>query len=303
MISAFADIEKLAHEIAADPVLVACVEPHDPALIRSLDQAMKNRLVKPILIGDEQAILTASKQAGVETRGWELVRSTELNHSAYTALELIRDNKVGAICKGVFGVKDFLSLLFERRLGFRNSHNLASGILVCKSERLERMIFIADPIVNPQPEMMDLVGIVNNTVSFVHKLGIKLPKVALLAAVEVIYPQMPVTVAEAVIAKMADKGQIKGCLVDGPLSMDCALIESAAKEKGVTGAVAGQAEILIGPNLATSYGVYKALTMYTKCEYGVVLAGGKVPAVISSSYDSEESKYNSLLLAVIASKS
>jgi phosphate butyryltransferase len=302
MITGFSDIEKLALERAADPVLVACVEPHEPALIRVLDRAIKNRLVKPVMIGDEEAIAKASKQAGVETRGWELVRSTEPNHSAYTALELVRDNKVGAVCKGVFGMKDFLSVMFERKLGFRVAHNLVSGILLCKPERLGRLLFVADPIVNPEPEMMDLVGIVNNTVAFSRKLGYNMPKVALLAAVEVIYPQMPVTIEEAVIAKMADKGQIKNCLVDGPLSMDCAISESAAKEKGATGPVAGHAEIVIGPNLATSHGVYKALAMFANSEYGLVIVGGKVPAYITSAFDTDDAKYNSLLLSVIAAK-
>ena len=301
MITNFAELEKLARDKAKDPVLMACVEPHEPALLRALDKAIKIRLVKPVLIGDEKAIAVASREAGVDTLGWELVRSTDPDHSAYTALELIRDKKVGGVCKGVFGVKDFLSLLFERKLGFRAGHNLVSGVFACKLENLDRMLLVADPVVCPQPELMDLVAILNNTVGFAHKLDNKTPKVALLAAVEVIYPQMPVTIEEAVIAKMADKGQIKGCLVDGPLSMDVAVSESAAKEKGATGQVAGHADILISPNLATSYGVYKAFAMYTKCEYGLVLVGGQVPAVVSSSNDSELVKYNSLLLAIAAS--
>ncbi len=105
MLKNFADIEKLARERATDPLLIACVEPHEPKLIQAIDRAMKNRLIKPVLIGDETAILNASKEAGVETRGWELVRSPEPNHSVYKALELIHDNKVGGICKGVFGVR------------------------------------------------------------------------------------------------------------------------------------------------------------------------------------------------------
>ena len=145
---------------------------------------------------------------------------------------------------------------------------------------------------------MDLVDILNNAVALARKLGNPLPKVALLAAVEVIYPQMPVTIVEAVISKMVDKGQIKNCLVDGPLSMDVALMESAAKEKGAKGEVAGHAEVLIGPSLATSYGVYKALTMFTKSESGLIITGGKVPAVITSGNDTADTKYNSLVLAV-----
>lgn len=298
MLKNFAEIEKQARDKAVDPLLVAFVEPHEPKLIQAIDRAMKNRLIKPVMIGDESAIAKASKEIGIDTLGWELVRSPEPNYSAYQALELIRDNKVGGICKGVFGAKDFLSLLFERNLGFRVSKNLVSGHLVCKNQQLDRLLILSDPIVNPDPEMMDLVDILNNAVALARKLGNPLPKVALLAAVEVIYPQMPVTIVEAVISKMVDKGQIKNCLVDGPLSMDVALMESAAKEKGAKGEVAGHAEILIGPSLATSYGVYKALTMFTKSESGLIITGGKVPAVITSGNDTPDTKYNSLVLAV-----
>lgn len=298
MTANFADIEKLARERAADPVLLACVEPHDPPLLAALDKAIKNRLIKPILIGDEEAILKAAKEANVEIRGWELVRSEEPNRSVYLAQELIHDNKVGGICKGIFGTLDFLSLLFERRLGFRVHPNLVSGVMVCKNDKLDRLLYISDPIVNPEPELMDLVSVLNNAVGVARKLGNEKPKAAILAAVEVIYPQMPVTIQAAVIAKMADKNQIKGCLVDGPLSMDVALIETAAKDKGATGPVAGHADILIGPNLATSYGVYKAFAMYTKSEYGLIVVGGKVPCVLTSSFDGPDVRYNSLLLAV-----
>lgn len=298
MTAHFADIEKLARERAADPVLMACVEPHDPPLLAALDRAMKNRLVKPILIGDEEAILKAAKEAGVEIRGWELVRSEEPNRSVYLAQELIHDNKVGGICKGIFGTQDFLSLLFERRLGFRVHPNLVSGVMVCKNDKIDRLLYVSDPIVNPEPELMDLVSVLNNTVGVARKLGNEKPKAAILAAVEVIYPQMPVTIQAAVIAKMADKNQIKGCLVDGPLSTDVALSETAAKDKGATGPVAGHADILIGPNLATSYGIYKAFAMYTKSEYGLIVVGGKVPCVLTSSFDSPDTRYNSLLLAV-----
>ncbi len=299
----FAEIEELAREKTADPLLVAFVEPHEPKLISAIDRAMKRRLVKPVLIGDEAAIYKASAAAGVETRGWELVRSPEPNYSAYQALELIRDDKVDGIAKGVFGIKDFLSLLFERRLGFRVAKNLVCGHLVAKSDKLDRLIVVSDPVVNPHPEMMDLVDILNSACSLMRRLGDGTPKVAMLAAVEVIYPQMPVTVVGAVISKMVDKGQIKNCYVDGPLSMDVALLPDAAREKGARGEVAGKANVLIAPNLATGYGIYKALAHFTRSECGLILTGGKVPAVITSSHDSVDTKYHSLVLAAILGRS
>ena len=298
MINSFAQIEEMARAKATDPQLVACVEPHDPGLLEALAKAVANKLVKPVLIGVEEQIYDAAKGVGVEIRGWELVRSASPNESVYTALQLVQHDKVDTLAKGVFGVRDFLSLLFERNLGFRVGKNLVSGVMALKVEQLDRLLLLGDPVVNPHPELTHLISIVENTAAAAHQLGYELPRAALLAAVEVIYPQMPVTTAEAIIAKMSDRGQIRGCVVDGPLSMDVALIESAAKEKGAKGEVAGRAEILIGPNLAVSYGVAKAFSMYTRCDYGLVTVGGKVPAVITSRFDSAIAKYNSLLLAI-----
>ncbi len=300
MLKSFAQIEKLAREKARDPLLMACVEPHDPKLIQALDRAMKNRLIKPVLIGAEESILKAGKEVDINTRGWELVRSDEPNSSVYQALELVRDDKVCGICKGVFGVKDFLSLCFERKLGFRVRNNIVSGNLVVENEQIGRLLTVADPIVCPHPQLMDLVAILNDAVLLNHRLGNDDPKVALLAAVEVIYPQMPVTIAAAVISKMVDKGQIKGCKVDGPLSMDVALMPEAAAGKKATGPVAGHADIVVGHNLAVNYGVYKAFSMYTQSKLGIVLTGGKVPGVVTSGYDTVETKYNSLVLAVLS---
>lgn len=217
-----------------------------------------------------------------------------------SALELVRDNRVNAVCKGVFGIKDFLSLLFERKLGFRLKGGLVSAQLVCRNDKLDRLLIIADPVVNPHPELMDVVAILNNAVAFAHKLGDNFPKAAILAAVELIYPQMPVTMMAAVIAKMADKGQIKGCAVDGPLSFDVAIDSEAATAKGVSGTVAGVANVLIAPNLAVGYGMYRALALFTNSQIGIVLTGGKVPVVVTSSFDTPETKYNSLLLSVLA---
>lgn len=300
MIDSFGQIEKVVKSKSPDPAIFACVEPHEPALLQALSRAVSEDLIKPVLIGVEDSINHAAEEAGVSIRGWELVRSPDPNNSTYTALDLVKHGKVKGMVKGVFGIKDFLSLLFERNLGFRVGKGRVSGVMACKVDKLDRMIFLTDPLVTPHPEMMHLVGSLQTCVAFTHTLGYQLPKVALLAAVEVIYPQMPSTMMEAVIAKMADKGQIKGCLVDGPLSMDVALIESAAREKGSPGEVAGHADILVGHNLAVSYGVYKAFAMYTRCEYGMVALGGRVPAAIGSQNDTAAAKYNSLLLALAA---
>jgi phosphate butyryltransferase len=300
MIASFAEVGKLVKEVTVDPAILACVEPHEPSLLSALSRAVAEDLIKPVLIGEERKIQQAAAQAQVQINGWELVRSPDPDNSVYTALDLVKNGKVKGLVKGIFGIKDFLSLCFRSDLGFRVGRKKISGVMACKVEQLNRMLFIADPLVAPHPGLIELIAILQNTVHFAHGLGYEIPKVALLAAVEVIYPQMPATLAEAAISKMADKGQIKGCLVDGPLSMDVAIIASAARDKGARGEVAGHADVLIGHNLAVSYGVYKAFAMYTRSDYGMVALGGRVPAVVCSRNDSTAAKYNSLLLALAA---
>jgi phosphate butyryltransferase len=298
LIKSFTEIERRVATTSGDPQVYACVEPHESSLLAALARAVEKDLIKPVLIGSEDRISTAADQADVDIKGWELVRSGEPNESVYLALDLVRNGKVSGLVKGVFGIWDFLSLVLERKQGFRDGKNRVSGIMACKVADLDRMVFVSDPIVTPHPELPDLIDIVNNSAGFVHRLGYEKPKVAMLAAVEVIYPQMAATIAGAVIAKMSERGQIKGSVVDGPLSMDVALRESAAHEKGVTGDVAGKADVLIGHNLAVNYGVAKAFAMYTRSEYGYVIVGGRVPAVITSADDPSDAKFNSLLLSL-----
>ena len=164
--------------------------------------------------------------------------------------------------------------------------------------KLGRLLFVTDPVVVPAPDLKAKIGLVENAAAYAGKLGFNKPNIALTTAVEVIYPVMQHTVEAAVIAKMSDRKQIRDCLVDGPLSMDCAVIESAAKDKDVTGWVAGKADILVQPNIETSYGMYKAFVFFVKAPSGCVIVGGKVPICATSRADSVETNYNSLLMAL-----
>jgi phosphate butyryltransferase len=194
---------------------------------------------------------------------------------------------------------DMLSALFVRESGFRIGKKLVSGISAHFVGKLGRLLFVTDPLVVPVPDLKAKIGLVENAVAYASRLGFQRPNVALTAAVEVIYPVMQHTVEAAVIAKMSDRNQIKDCLVDGPLSMDCAVIESAAKDKGVTGLVAGKADIFVQPNIETSYGMYKAFVLFVKAPSGSVVVGGKVPICATSRADSIETNYNSLLMALV----
>jgi phosphate butyryltransferase len=166
-----------------------------------------------------------------------------------------------------------------------------------------KLLLMSDGGVTVAPDINKKVSIIQNAVEVAGLLGVESPKVALLAAVEVIYTAMPVTMEAAVIAKMADKGQIKNCRIDGPLSMDVALIPEVARHKGVASEVAGDADILIAPNIETGSGIYKAMSIFAGAKTAGLIIGGRIPIALSSRCDNEENIFHSLALAALYSLS
>ena len=159
-------------------------------------------------------------------------------------------------------------------------------------------MFVSDGAVNNNPDAAKKIQIVQNAASVAKQFGVETPKAALLAAVEAIYPAVPVTMEEAAIAKMSDRGQIKGVDIDGPLSFDVAIKTEVARSKGITNSkVAGETDIFVGPSMETANGIYKAMVLYAKAESASVIVGGKAPVASPFAVDSVESAANSLLVA------
>jgi phosphate butyryltransferase len=296
MVKDFHGIEDLVRARIAEPKRVMVIGNCFWRWMLALKKAADLKLAKPILIGSEKSIRENAEIHNADISSFDIhnVQGDVIE----PAVAAMKSDGVDAIVRGDVGVLDMLSALFMRESGFRVGKRHVSGISAHFVGSLGRLLFVTDPIVTPVPDLSKKIAIVENAVKFAHNLGFSKPAVALTAAVEVIYPFMQHTVEAAVISKMNERGQIKGCIVDGPLSMDCAVIESAAKEKGVTGWVAGRADVLVQPTIETSYGMYKAFVHSVKAPSGSVVVGGKVPACITSRADSVETNYHSLLLAL-----
>ena len=202
---------------------------------------------------------------------------------------------VSFLPKYLFGV-------LNKEVGLRTG-NLMSHVAVFEIEGIDRLILLTDAAFNTYPDLKQKVQIINNSVMVAKSCGIENIKVAPVCAVEVVNPDMPATVDAALLSKMSDRGQIKGCIVDGPLALDNALSEEAAHHKGITGPVAGRADILLLPNIDVANVMYKTLTYTSNTKNGGILVGASAPVILTSRTDSFETKVNSIVLAALVSDS
>jgi len=297
MVKDFSDIEALAKSRCSQPRRVVVIGNCFSKWMRALKSAADQGLVKPLLIGNRASIRENAEIHEIDISGFEIQHV--IGGAAEEAIEALKAGSVDVLVRGDVGILDMLSALFRRESDFRVGRSVVSGISAHFVGSLGRLLFVTDPVVIPVPDLKMKIAMVQNAVKYLHNLIIAKPNVALTAAVEVIYPAMQHTLEAAVIAKMNDRGQIKGCVVDGPLSMDTAVIESAARDKGVTGSVAGNADVLVQPTIETSYGVYKAFVRFVKAPSGCIVIGGKVPICVTSRSDSVETNYHSLMMALV----
>jgi len=271
----------------------------DLGWLKVLARYQSDGMVETTLIGDESRITAIADENGIDLRAFKLQGIASQDQAMEIISKNLAENTSDILIRGTIGIKDSLKALFAKKVGFRIGKAVVSAVSCHYVKDIDRILLLSDPVVNPAPDLGRKINLVNSASNFAHKLGDDLPKVAMLAAVEVVYPVMPHTVEAAAIAKMSDRGQIKGCLVDGPLSMDVAVIESAARGKGVTGEVAGKANVLIAPNIETAYGMLKAFSRFVGAPSGCLVIGGKIPYCMTSRADSDETKENSLLMAMI----
>ena len=218
------------------------------------------------------------------------------------AVQLVHDGKADMYMKGLLDTKTFLKSVLDKEVGLRTGKPL-SHVCVFEVPGIDRLLFLTDVAFMPYPTLEDKVNIINYTVEIANACGVDMPKVAPLAAVEVVNPKMPVTVDAAELTKMNEEGKITGCIVDGPLSLDIALYKEAAEEKGALDRkVAGDADILLFPDIHAGNLVYKAIVHMVDVKNGNILTGTKAPVILTSRSDTCEVKVNSIALAALAAE-
>ena len=212
---------------------------------------------------------------------------------------MAHDGVVDMYMKGLVDTKNFLKSVLDKEVGLRTGNPL-SHVAVFEVPGIPQLLFLTDVAFITYPTLEDKIHIINNTVPVAKACGVECPKVAPLAAVEVVNPKMPVTVDAAELTRMNEAGEITGCIVDGPLSLDLAIDPEAAKHKGATERkIQGDADILLFSDIHAGNNVYKAIVHMTKAENGCILTGTKVPVILTSRSDTFETKVNSIALAAV----
>ena len=292
----FKDIfEAVKSGTARKTVAVAAAE--DEEVLKAIVKSRELGLCDAILVGNEKEILRILREMGDDST-FRIIDEKNPVESSKIAAELVRNGEAQILMKGLVETKFLLKAVLDKERGLA-SGKLISHVSAFEVPGFDRMLFITDAAMNTYPGLKEKVGITENAVRFVHRLGIEIPKVAVICAVEVVNEAMPATIDAAMLSKMNDRGQIKGCLIDGPLALDNAISAEAAMHKGIKSPVAGKADILLMPNIESGNVLYKALTYTTESKSGGLLLGANAPVVVTSRADSFESKVNSIAMAVL----
>lgn len=274
----------------------------DEPVLEAVKAAKERGIADAILVGNKEEIEKIATKIDMDLSDFEIIHEKDIKKAALKAIELVSSGVADMVMKGLVDTATFLRSVLNKEVGLRTG-NLMSHVAVFEIEGIDRLILLTDAAFNTYPDLKQKVQIINNSVMVAKSCGIENIKVAPICAVEVVNPDMPATVDAALLSKMSDRGQIKGCIVDGPLALDNALSEEAAHHKGITGSVAGRADILLLPNIDVANVMYKTLTYTSNTKNGGILVGASAPVILTSRTDSFETKVNSIALAALVSDS
>ena len=296
----FDDLLSRVKECKRKKVSVAVAQ--DEPVLEAIKAAKEQGIADAILVGDKNKIKEIADSIGMDITQFEVIHEPDVKKAALFAIQLVSSGRADMVMKGLVDTATFLRSVLNKEDGLRTG-KVMSHVSVFEIEGFDRLIFLTDAAFNTYPDLKAKVQIVQNSVSVAHACGIECPKVAPVCAVEVVNPDMPATIDASLLSKMNDRGQIKGCVVDGPLALDNALSEEAAHHKGITGPVAGKADVIMLPNIETANVMYKTLTYTSNSRNGGILVGTSAPVILTSRADSFETKVNSIALAAVVAES
>lgn len=295
--------EQVLSKVKSQPMkTVAVAVAQDEPVLEAVRDAKINGIAEAILVGDKNEIEKIAESLNMNIEDYKVVDVKGITQATLEAVKLVSSGEADMMMKGLVDTATFLKAVLNKEFGLRTGKQM-SHIGVFEIPGYNRLLFITDAAFNMYPELKEKVDIVKNAVQVAHSLEINVPKVAPICAVEVVNPSMQATLDAASLAIMNMRGQIKGCIIDGPLALDNALSKEAAQHKKISGPVAGEADILLMANIEAGNGVYKCLTYTTDCKNGGLLMGASAPVIVTSRADSPESKLNSIAMAsLVANK-
>jgi len=278
------------------PTRVAVAAAAHKLVLESLQRAVQLGLIVPLLVGREEDI-----RAEAEAIGWELkneqIVSTPTNKAAATAaVALVREGEAQVLMKGYLHTDEMLHAVLQHDTGLRTDR-LLSHVFVLEVPTYHKLLLITDAAININPDITQKAAITQNAVDLARRLGVEQPKVAALSSVETINPNIPSTVHAACLSKMAERGQIKGAIVDGPLAFDNAISAEAARDKGIVSPVSGEVDVVVVPDLDAGNILSKNLEYLASAKMAGIVVGASVPVVLTSRSDPPRARVYSLALA------
>ena len=284
-------------QLPTKKMAVAAAE--DEYVLEAVKVAKEQGLADSILVGDEKKIRQLAKTLNMDLTGYEIINEVEPPKAALKAVKLVHDGKADMYMKGLISTKDFLRSVLDKEVGLRTGRVL-THVGVFEVKGIDQLLFLTDQAFIMYPTLEEKVKIIENAIEIANACGIQNPKVAPLAAVEVVNPKMPETVDAAELTKMNHEGKIKGCVIDGPLSLDMAISkEACSHKKGLNRKITGDADILLFPDIHTGNVAYKMLVHTSLFLNGAILSGTSAPVILTSRSDSVATKVNSIALASV----
>src|SRR5262245_32780076 len=281
-----------------DPIATAVAHPCDETSLKGAFEAGEAGLIKPILVGPLKKIEGVAKQFSLNLGGVDIVDVPHSHAAAEKAVELVRTGKAELLMKGSLHTDEVLAEVVKRDTGLRTGRRI-SHVFVMDVPGHAQTLFITDAAVNIAPDLTAKRDIIQNAIDLYAGLGLGIPKVAILSAVETISPSIPSTIDAAALCKMADRGQIVGGELDGPLAFDNAISEEAARIKGIQSAVAGKAQILVVPDLEAGNMLAKNLTFLSRADAAGIVLGARVPIILTSRADNVRTRLASCAVATL----
>ncbi len=296
LIRTFAELLEAAR--AKGPKTVAVAAAHEnEVMLAGLDAEVAG-LAEVMLVGDSDQIRRIAADEGFDISRMEVLHAEQPREAAWQVMKLVSEGQADIAMKGKVETSDFLRAALDKEVGLRTGR-LFTHVAAFEIPGFDRLIFISDAGVIVAPDLEQKVQIVQNAIFVAHAMNISLPRVAVLAATEVVNPKIPTTLDAANLSKMADRGQIQGGLVDGPLALDNAISPESARIKGIKSEVAGHADILIAPDIEAGNVLAKAITYFAQGKMAGVVVGARCPLILPSRSDTREAKLVSLALGVM----
>lgn len=280
------------------PLVTAVICPEDVNSLSGALLAMDHTIITPILVGDHARIGTVAAKIGADLAGIEIIDAADPRTAAALGVALVNEGRAGAVMKGHLHTDDLLRPMLDKVTGLRVGRRF-THIFVMDVPGLNHPLLVTDAAINIAPDLETKVDIVQNAIDLAISLGIAVPKVGVLSAVETVNPAIPSSMDAALLSKMAERGQIRGGIVDGPLAMDNAVDLAAARIKGIKSEVAGRAEVLVVPGLDSGNMLAKQLTYLSHAEAAGVVMGAKVPIILNSRSDSDLARLASCAVAAL----